>query len=211
MLHKDPFIVSADAFTLIQQLQAREALSGFFLVGGTALALQLGHRNSIDIDLFSEKEFQTDDLLEKLSGNFDIKVTVQKPKNTLLAEIDGVKTDFIYHPYQQLKTPISEDGISMLSSEDIAAMKLHAISNSRKRLKDFIDVYFLLQRFSLKEMMGFHEQKYPRINVLIPMRAITFFDDIDFSMDTPKMKSPITVQEVRERINMAFSFPKKKF
>ncbi len=62
-------------------------------------------------------------------------------------------------------------------------MKLNAISNSDKRLKDFIDVYFLLEHYSLNEMIEFYTIKYPRFNPLIPLKAVAYFDDIDPAID----------------------------
>ncbi|MEO6221339.1 MAG: nucleotidyl transferase AbiEii/AbiGii toxin family protein [Ginsengibacter sp.] len=72
MLHKDPVIISQAAFDLIQQLQNIPELKEFYLVGGTALALQLGHRNSIDIDLFTLKEFDDGDIIELINKQYDI-------------------------------------------------------------------------------------------------------------------------------------------
>jgi hypothetical protein len=70
MLLKDPFIVRPSTFKLIQQLQALPELGEFYLVGGTALALQLGHRNSIDIDLFTKNDFTPESLLKFLEPTF---------------------------------------------------------------------------------------------------------------------------------------------
>jgi hypothetical protein len=131
MLHKNPLIISAHTFQLIQQLQRLPELSGFYLVGGTALALQLGHRNSIDIDLFTQNNFTAIEINEALKGKHDFTVTVSK-NNTVLGVVDQVKTDFIKHDYPFILAPISGEGITYLSEEDIAAMKFHAIIQSGK-------------------------------------------------------------------------------
>ena len=154
MLHKNPFIINAATFRLIQELQAIPELKEFHLVGGTALALQLGHRNSIDIDLFTQNEFEAGDIIHLLEKDYRVSTTLAR-KGTLLAVVNDIKTDFIRHHYELLNPPIVEEGISFLSKEDIAAMKFHAIIQSGKRLKDFIDIYFLLQHFSMKQMIGF--------------------------------------------------------
>jgi hypothetical protein len=95
MLIKDPFIVHPDTIKLIKELQAIEKFKEFYLVGGTALALQLGHRNSIDIDLFTANDFHPDTIESILTqGKFAYKFTLSRD-NTLLAVVNNIKTDFI--------------------------------------------------------------------------------------------------------------------
>ncbi|MBS1486653.1 MAG: nucleotidyl transferase AbiEii/AbiGii toxin family protein [Bacteroidetes bacterium] len=198
MLHKDPFIVKPETFRLIQQLQSLPNLKEFNLVGGTALALQLNHRNSIDIDLFTQNEFENDviiDYVKSYSFGFDV---LYNFKNTIIGYINKIKVDFITHPYPFVHPPISEEGITYLSLQDIAAMKLNAISNSCKRLKDFIDISFLLEHFSLNEMIGFYSLKYPHFNPMIPLRAINYFEDIDPAIDPPQMKTKITLSQIKK-------------
>lgn len=202
MLHKNPKIITPKTFNLIQQLQALPELEGFLLVGGTALALQLGHRNSIDIDLFHKEGFSENGLSEKLKKYFTVKVDYSGIK-TLLTHLNNIKVDFITHTYDYVQPPVTEEGITFLSKEDIAAMKLNAITNSGQRLKDFIDVYYLLQYFSINDMLGFFEIKYPNINPLIPLKAINYFEDIDENIDAPKLLKPISLKQIKQRINDA--------
>ena len=185
-------------------------MEGFYLVGGTSLALQLGHRNSIDIDLFTDKEFDSEELLQFLSKKYSVIPTFQK-KGTLLTVVDSVKTDFVRHDYPLVMPPIKEEGITFLGKEDIAAMKLNAISNSGKRLKDFIDVYYLLEHFSMDEMISFYTTKYPRFNPLIALRSVNYFEDIDPAIDPPKLKEKLPLVEIKKRINDAVLHSKKRF
>ena len=104
-------------------------------------------------------------------------------KNTLKGTIDGIKVDYITYPYKNIKTIYEIDGIRLYSMEDIAAMKLSAIADDGSRLKDFIDIAFLSSHFSFHSMLQFYEQKYPESNVIRPLKAITYFDDIDFEED----------------------------
>jgi len=210
MLHKDPFIVKPATLKLIQQLQALPEFREFYLVGGTALALQLGHRNSIDIDLFTKNDFTPESLLKFLESAFSIQPSYAA-KNTLLSIINSIKVDFICHAYPLVLPPITEEGITFLSLQDIAAMKLNAISNSGKRLKDFIDVYFLLEHFSLHEMIEFYTIKYPRFNPLIALKAISYFDDIDPAIDPPKLKAKLPLSEIKKRIQDSVLHSRKKF
>jgi Nucleotidyl transferase AbiEii toxin, Type IV TA system len=210
MLHKEPFIVAPQTLKLIQELQCIPELKDFYLVGGTALALQLGHRNSIDIDLFTKNDFAAEEIELLVTPKYSYSATLSR-KNTLLTTINGIKTDFIKHDYPFIHQPIEEDGISYFSKEDIAAMKLHAIIQSGKRLKDFIDIYFLLQHFSMQQMIGFFTQKYSYSNPMIAMKAVTFFDDIDQNMDPPKLVKPLKLEQIKKRILEAALKPSKIF
>ncbi|MDQ2863196.1 MAG: nucleotidyl transferase AbiEii/AbiGii toxin family protein [Bacteroidota bacterium] len=202
MLHKDPKIIAEKTFNLIQQLQALAELEGFYLVGGTSLALQMGHRNSIDIDLFSKKDFDENFIMEVIGKKYSFEKKFSR-KNTIIGFVNNIKVDFITHAYNYVKPPVTEEGITYLSKEDIAAMKLNAISNSGQRLKDFIDVYYLLQYFSVNDMIGFFEIKYPNVNPLIPLKAINYFDDIDESIDPPNLLKPVSIKQIKQRINDA--------
>lgn len=210
MLHKNPQLISTETFLLIQKLQLNPGLRGFYLVGGTALTLHIGHRNSIDLDLFSQEDFDTGSLKSVLLEQFNL-LTDAEFKNTLLCRINNVKVDFITHKYPFVKPPLSEEGIHLLSKEDIAAMKLNAISHSGKRLKDFIDIYYLLQYFSLNSMVGFFTVKYPHSNPLIPLKAINFFDDIDSTVDPPRLLTPLPLEKIKKRIKEATLHPYKIF
>jgi hypothetical protein len=170
----------------------------------------LGHRNSVDIDLFTNEDFD-DQFVEKLlSTKYNFKEIFRRT-NTLICLLANIKTDFIKHDYPLINPPITEEGIRFLSKEDIAAMKLHTIIQSGKRLKDFIDIYFLLEHFSMGEMIDFFTCKYSYSNPMIALKAVTFFGDIDESIDPPKLLQPLPLKKIEKRIQEAALHPKKKF
>ena len=206
MLYKSPFIISPHTFQLIQQLQSLPELTGFYLVGGTSLALQLNHRNSIDIDLFTQSDFDDNAIIELLQKNYKT-AEIFRRKNTIITLLDNVKTDFIKHDYPLINAPITEEGITYLGKEDIAAMKLHAIIQSGKRLKDFIDIYFLLQYFTMDQLIAFFVKKYSYSNSLIALKAVTYFDDIDENIDPPKLLQPLPLAVIKKRILPAAQKP----
>ncbi|MDZ4809235.1 MAG: nucleotidyl transferase AbiEii/AbiGii toxin family protein [Bacteroidota bacterium] len=210
MLHKKKIIIAPETFRLIQQLQTIPELKEFYLVGGTALALQLGHRNSIDIDLFTINEFDDTEVIELISQGYNVNEIFRR-KSTIICLINNIKTDFIRHNYELLFPPITEEGITFLRKEDIAAMKFHAIIQSGKRLKDFIDIYFLLEHFSMKQMVDFFSSKYKYSNPMIAMKAVNFFDDIDENIDPPKLLKPLPLKKITERIREATQKPDKIF
>ena len=210
MLHKDSFIIAPATFNLIQELQSIPELKEFHLVGGTALALQLGHRNSIDINLFTLQEFDETFIIDNILSNYIVNEIFRR-RSTLICLVNNIKTDFIRHNYPLLNPPITDEGIIFLSMEDIAAMKFHAIIQSGKRLKDFIDIYFLLEYFSMQQMVGFYSSKYPHSNAMIAMKAVNFFDDIDENMDPPKLLKPLPLKKIIDRIKEATLKPEKIF
>jgi len=170
---------------LITGLQSKKYLEGFYLVGGTALALLLGHRRSLDIDLFADSDFDTLLLQEQLFHDFQFS-SLFSAKNTLKGSIRNIKVDFIAHRYPLVAEPVVERGINLLSEMDIIAMKLNSIANSGQRAKDFIDIYFLLRKYKLREMISFYRQKYSLNNEMVVVKSLIWFEDAGLS-DWPVM------------------------
>jgi len=177
--------VDTATLELIQKLQSTEYLRNFYLVGGTALSLQLGHRKSIDIDLFSNFNFDAQLLLEQISFDFHFKVFFSE-KNTLKGSINNIKVDILAHRYQYIAETTIIDNISILSLQDIAAMKLNAVSTSGQRVKDFIDIFYLLEKFELNEIIDFYKKKYNQDNDINILKSLVYFDDVDLT-DWPVM------------------------
>lgn len=188
MLYKET--IDQTTLDLLISLQSKEYLKGFHLVGGTAIALKIGHRKSIDIDLFSDFSFDVARILENLSADFEFNLNFSA-SNTIKGSINGVELDILAHRYPLLKKPLSENHISMLSLEDIIAMKLNAIATSGQRVKDFIDVYFLLQNFSIEQMTSFYKKKYRQYNEVNVLKSLVYFEDVDLT-DWPQLiKEPL--------------------
>ena len=169
---------------LLKKLMSEKLFSEFNLVGGTALALQIGHRNSIDIDLFGNKNINQNLFEEKIREFGKVEVS-QSSKNILITKINDVKVDFVNYKYPLLTDFLIVDNIRMLSTQDIAAMKLNAIMGRGSR-KDFIDLYFLLNEFSLKEIFNFYTQKFTDHSIFLVQKSLTYFEDADIQPQ-PKM------------------------
>ena len=187
MLHTEA--VDQSVLELISSLQSKDYLKGFYLVGGTALALYLGHRKSVDIDLFSNFGFDVSRMLENLSQDFTFHLLFSS-SNTLRGSIANIKTDIIAHRYKYIIEPVSMDNFFILSEEDIIAMKLNAIITSGERAKDFIDIYFLLEKFELADMIRFYNSKYNQENDGLILKSLIYFDDVDISDWPILIKSP---------------------
>jgi len=188
---------------LLTSIQSKHYMSEFSLVGGTALSLYYGHRKSIDLDFFTNQWFDAGSLLENLQQEYPIQLFFTSD-STIKGSINQVNVDFIAHRYALIKPTAKTDGVSIYAVEDILAMKLNAISVSGQRSKDFVDVYFALQHFSLEQMLGFYQKKYRQVNNTHVLKSLVYFDDVDLS-DWPVMiKQPnLKWSEVKAAIEKA--------
>jgi len=153
-------------------------LKDFYLAGGTALALQIEHRNSLDLDFYIQKKFDNQKLLQKLEKRFNNIKLIQNPTDTLIVEINDISVSFFHYPYSLIGPFVKLNGYPLLaSSKDIAAMKLVAIIQKATK-RDFIDIYFLIKKFGLGSIIKVAEKKYPSFNSYLLLQAITFFEDI---------------------------------
>lgn len=109
--------------------------------------------------------------------------------------IDGVKVDIVSYSYKWIDKPVLEDGIVLAGIKDIAAMKLSAITN-RGTKKDFIDLFFLLQKYALSEILGFYQQKYADSQLFTVIRSLTYFEDAE-SDPMPLMLAPVNWPQVK--------------
>ncbi len=171
--------VEAGTYGLLKSLMADTAFNRFALAGGTALSLLMGHRKSIDLDLFTTEEFDSPLLEKHLQEKYAFKGDLLSGF-TLKGEVNGVKLDFIRHNYADVEPRIQEEGIRLYGLKDIAAMKLSAIADNGTRLKDFIDVAYLSSFLSLKEMLAAFAIKYPRTNPSRAVKGLNYHEDIRF-------------------------------
>ena len=177
MLHEG--CVSERLLTLLRKLEGETVFKDYFLVRGTALALQLGHRISVDIDLFTQKELNIPEITGYLVQNHSKKYQILNSQKMIYqVMIDGIKVDFVQHPFNLVEDVFHDNGIAYLGKKDIAAMKLHAIETSGNRAKDFVDIYFLLQEMPLEKMFEYYRKKYSTDNIFNAKRSLGFFEDI---------------------------------
>ena len=190
--------VEPHTLELLRSLMALPLSSETRLVGGTSLALQYGHRNSVDLDFFGSLD---DDLLafrDCLESISQVNV-IKETKSIRIYNIDGVKIDFVdYSRYPWLADAVEEDGLRLASPKDIAAMKINAIEGRGTR-KDFVDIYFLLQHYSLNEILGFYQEKYPEHSMFRALMSLSYFDDAEKQM-MPKMFASVSWDEMKAYI-----------
>jgi len=161
--------ISSDLLKTLRLLMQMEKFSPFRLVGGTALSLQLGHRISVDIDLFTDANYESidfaaiDNLLKKTfpftemlylgSNSFGKSYYIGNSKNEAV-KLDLFYTDLFIRPI------VEKDFVRMASTEEIAAMKMEVIGTGGRK-KDFWDIHELLDYLSLEQMLALHAERYP--------------------------------------------------
>ncbi len=171
----------------------------FYLAGGTALALQIGHRDSIDFDFFSANDFNTIKLFEKVQNifvNHEV-VKIQEEKNTLTVLVDNnIKISFFTYRSNLLKDKIDEENLFLASVEDIACMKLTAIL-SRATNKDYIDLYYILKENKLEDILELFKIKFKETDINLVLKSLVYFDDIDIEPIIFKHEMKVDFEEVK--------------
>ena len=169
--------VESSTLELLKKLQRLPVLEQTWLVGGTALALQLGHRKSIDLDFFGTVDCEAEYLRESIAGIASLTILKESPHIHIYI-VDGIKVDIVNYKYPWLDDVVLEQGLRLASVSDIAAMKITAIIG-RGTKKDFIDIAFLLHHFSLEEILHFYAAKYNDSSVFMAMKSLAYFDDAE--------------------------------
>lgn len=179
---------------------------GFLLAGGTALALQIGHRISVDLDFFSEEEIPKELLpkVQRVFSNRTIEPSINNP-DELTVFVDTMKITFLRYPFPSVDVSLTLGGLTVLSVKEIAATKAYTISR-RGAYKDYVDLYFILseKHAALGEIIELAEKKFgPEFNSRLFLEQLIFLDDIE-DMEIQFLKTPVTRPELivyfKERI-----------
>lgn len=173
---------------------------GFYLAGGTGLALQLGHRDSIDFDFFKNGDYDTATLIKKIESvfkNHELSIT-QHDKNTVSCIIDDtIKLSFFGYNYELIELLNNTEYFDIASIEDIACMKLTTIM-SRAVEKDYVDLYFILQNLSLDDLLESCRKKYRSLDEILILKSLTFFDDVQNEHINFKEKHKISLKQIKK-------------
>ena len=172
---------------------------GFYLAGGTALALQLGHRESIDFDLFRFQGFNNGLFDKYFTKNWkDTKVTKSiDVLDEYTIFLNDTKITFLCYPFELDKINKIEE-ISMASPLDIAAMKAYALGR-RGKWKDYVDLYFLLQSYEMDEILLKSKEIFKSLfSEKLFLQQLCYFNDVDFSETIIwKIKNPPTETTIK--------------
>jgi predicted nucleotidyltransferase component of viral defense system len=188
---------------ILKELQKSEVFNNYFLVGGTALSLQLGHRMSDDIDLFTRHNIEKDEIMDFLNTNYNGKYQIVNIQNIIFQVIiEGIKVDFVKYNYELIEDIKTEEGIKYLGKKDISAMKLMAIANRGDQAKDFIDIYYLLNEIPLDNMFEYYKQKYKQNDISPIKKSLVYFDDVTESNwnSVKLLHDRLSVDEIKSKI-----------
>jgi len=171
--------VSESLLDTLLELNKSVLFKNYFLVGDTALSLQIGHRVSEDIDLFTKQDIDKDEILAFMNKKYAKKFQIINVQSSILQIIaNDIKIDFVKYDFPLIEDVKNDDGINYLGKKDIAAMKLLATANRGNQAKDFVDVFFLLKEMSLAEMFDFYKQKYDQTDISAIKKSLIYFDDV---------------------------------
>lgn len=181
----------------LELLGTRKITREFYLAGGSALALHLGHRISVDLDFFTPKSFDAAGLARRLNraGHF---VQEQRKTDTLLGTFDQIKVSFFRYAYPMIAKSEHILNTAIASVPDIAAMKLEAIGTRGKK-RDFVDLYFICQTGnSLEAVIEWYQEKYRgvQINLVHYIKALTYFEEAEAD-PMPRMLKRVSWNNVK--------------
>ncbi len=186
-----------------------------YLAGGTALALQVGHRTSVHFDFYTNQHFKKSTLLKIFKNNLknlSIKV-LRDVDDTFEIQINNLHLSCFYYPYSLVGKLVNIKGIQLASIEDISAMKVVAISQ-RGRQRDFIDIYYLINKLGLDKIISITEKKYPELDRYNALRGLLYFSDADKDREISRIKTSkdISWQKIKKFIqNQAKQYQIKQF
>lgn len=187
-----------DTFRAIQLVSDSTEIKKAYLAGGTALALQIGHRISVDLDFFTPREFNEQELSAKLATLPEF-VQDGTAKWTVWGKIGQTKFSIFYYKYPLLEPTVPFEGIQLASLADIAAMKIHALEDRGTR-RDFVDVFFLAKKYTLGEMLEFYQKKYAVLedHLYSILRSLDYFEDAEQENQMPRMLIKTNWEEVKD-------------
>lgn len=191
-------VLPGNTKAILALLEKSEVIQKAYLAGGTALALQLGHRISYDLDFFTQEEFDEQMLLPEIKKISDFQLE-KIAWRTILGKFKDVKFSIFYYKYPLLYAAKKFGMVNITDVRDIAAMKIAAIA-SRGTKRDFVDLYFICrENISLPDAIGLYDKKYENLATteMHIMKSLVYFEDAE-SDETPKMLKEATWEKVKK-------------
>lgn len=191
-----------EAITLEQKriLDKLKNFPEYYLVGGTALALQIGHRISIDFDFFSEKEILPElfSKIKKIFKDLKIKIVINHSEQ-LTVDINKINVTFVKYSFPLIFKFKEYNGIKMLQVSEIAATKAYALER-RATLKDYVDLYYILseKHLSLSKIIEICQKKYKNeFDPRLFLEQLIYLEDLE-EMKIEFLKKPVSKEEIAE-------------
>lgn len=196
----NPKVLSPQAWAVVKTLDKGSLLESWILAGGTALALQLGHRISLDLDFFIAESFEPQAVRAKLAGLGELEVQTMAT-DSLHVRLDGVRLSYLRSEVPFLYEPVEYRGLRLAELRDITAMKVIAVAG-RGSKKDFVDLYAYLEAGgTFPELMRSVRKRYrdTKFNEMHLLRSLVYFDDAE-DEPMPRMLSKAKWDDIRLRI-----------
>lgn len=190
--------VLPDTLELLRVLMRQPLLSDMRLVGGTSLALQYGHRRSVDLDFFGHTTEDVEELTGMMKDCAENVVRGNCSKRIKAYYLNKIKVDVVNYDYLWIDKPVVEDGLRLASPKDVAAMKVNAVIG-RGTKKDFVDIYFLLKHYSFDDLIRFYLQKYTDGSEYRALLSMSYFADAD-PQPMPYMFQPVEWNFIKDEI-----------
>ena len=178
---------------------------GFYLGGGTALALQLGHRTSLDFDFYNPAKFNNKQLIQAFQKRYSrIETNSDQPENTWHGKVVEVEVSAFLYQYDLIGKLVELSGVKIASLEDLAAMKVAAVIQ-RARQRDFVDIYYLSKNIGMDKIIASAEKKYPwyQENRGVVLTSLVYFLEADNDTEAGRIKvfdKKVTWQVVKSQI-----------
>jgi len=172
-------VIPDEVADIAGRLAGIDVIRNFYLAGGTALALHLGHRRSVDLDFFSAQSFNEDVLIAAVQNLPSLSVLSKSPQ-TIYLELSGTKVSFIGYHYTLLFPLEHLRDIAVADVRDIACMKISALA-SRGSRRGFVDLYLVARQYGLPQLLDLFQRKFAGANysMLHVRKALTYFVDAE--------------------------------
>ena len=190
-------VISPEVAQTARRLASLEIVPDFYLADGTALALHLGHRRSVDLDFFSAVPFSEQALIATVQTLGDVSVFLVSPR-TVYLHLTGTKVSFIGYDYPLLFPCGSFQALAVADVRDIACMKLSALA-SRGSRRDFVDLYVVAQQYGLPQVLALFQRKFAQANYSIMhiLKSLVYFADAE-KEPMPDMLVPLSWEQVKD-------------
>lgn len=200
-MSQEPFIWHPDAMSVglqetLTEFERTSLLTPFYLAGGTGLALQLGHRHSLDLDFFTSETFDPELLLQNAQQLGGLAV-LDRGSQTLHLQFRNAKVSFLGFAYPLLFSCALFRGVKVADARDIACMKISALAG-RGAKRDFVDLYAVSQRYELPLLLELFQKKFSQVNYsrVHLLKSLTYFEDAEKD-PMPDMRAPHSWGEVK--------------
>jgi len=191
-------VIDEKAWEVLDFLSKNNIFKNFYLGGGTGCALILGHRYSFDFDFFSEKKFNSSEMIKKILPLKSLNLNIEKEEeDTLIFFVKDIMFSFFYYPYKLIENPLYYKGINIASLSDLGCMKLDTIAGRGKK-RDFIDLYFIVKKIPFEELFSLYIKKYKiKNNIIHVIKSLTYFEDAEKD-PMPRMIKNVKWEKVKK-------------